>query len=152
MSESKREDPVHFRFMNEIAIIDQLASRLFERVMPEGMTLPQFGVLNHFVRLDRPSSPQRLASAFQVTKGAMTNTLQHLAAKGLVTVAPDPEDGRAKTVTITAAGRAARDEAIVALRPLIRRLAEAVSPTEVEQALPILVRVRTYLDSERDNR
>jgi DNA-binding MarR family transcriptional regulator len=133
LSEGKREDPVHFRFMNEIAIIDQLASRLFERVMPEGMTLPQFGVLSHFVRLDRPSSPQRLASAFQVTKGAMTNTLQHLEAKGLVTVAPDPDDRRAKTVTITGAGRAAREEAIAALRPIIQRLAEEVSSTEVER-------------------
>ncbi len=152
MSEGKREDPVHFRFMNEIAIIDQLASRLFERVMPDGMTLPQFIVLNHFVRLNRPSSPQRLASAFQVTKGAMTNTLQHLQGKGLVTVAPDPEDGRGKIVMITADGRAAREEAIAALQPILRRLGEAVSPTEVEQALPLLVRVRAYLDKERDKR
>ena len=150
MSTPKREDPVHFRFMTEIAIIDQLASRLFERVMPEGLNMPQFTVLNHFVRLDRPSSPQRLAAAFQVTKGAMTNTLQRLEAKGLVSVAADPGDGRAKIVTITPAGRNARDTAIAALEPILKQLAGAFTAAEIAAALPLLVRMRQYLDAERD--
>lgn len=152
MSDAKRNDPVHFRFMNEIAIIDQLGSRLFERVMPDGLTLPQFIVLNHFVRLDKPASPQKLASAFQVTKGAMTNTLQHLDSKGFVTMSPDMKDRRAKIVAITPAGRAAREAAIEALAPMLARLAAAIPAAEVEAALPLLVRVRAYLDAERDGR
>jgi DNA-binding MarR family transcriptional regulator len=48
----------------------------------------------------------------------MTNTLQHLQSKGLVSVAADPDDGRAKIVTITPAGREARDRAIAALNPI----------------------------------
>lgn len=47
-------DRVAFRVMNEIGIIDQLGTTLFERAMPHGLTLPQFIVLNHFVR-DRKS-------------------------------------------------------------------------------------------------
>jgi DNA-binding MarR family transcriptional regulator len=152
MSDTKRDDPVHFRFMNEIAIIDQLGSRIFERVMPDGMTLPQFAVLNHFVRLQRPSSPQKLASAFQVTKGAMTNTLQHLESKGYVRVAPDEKDRRAKVVTITPQGSAARDAAIAALDPILRSMASEISATDIEAALSVLVRVRGFLDAERDGR
>lgn len=150
MNGPKRDDPVHFRFMNEVAIIDQLGSRLFERVLPDDMTLAQFGVLNHFVRRGQPSAPLRLASAFQVTKGAMTKTLQHLERKGHVAVVPDPDDGRAKIVTITPTGTAAREAAIAALQPILGRLAQAVPADDVATALPILARIRSYLDSERD--
>ena len=149
MSDTKRDDPVHFRFMNEIAIINQLGSRIFERVMPDGMTLPQFVVLNHFVRLQRPSSPQKLASAFQVTKGAMTNTLQHLEAKGYVGVAPDEKDRRGKVVNITPKGTVARDAAIAALDPIFRSMKSAIVAKDIEAALPVLVQVRSFLDAER---
>ena len=43
-------DPLAFRVMNEIGIISQLGATLFERVMPDGMTLAQFTVLNRFVQ------------------------------------------------------------------------------------------------------
>ncbi|WP_052340770.1 MarR family winged helix-turn-helix transcriptional regulator [Salinarimonas rosea] len=143
-------DPLVFRLINEIAIIDQLASRLFERVMPGDLTLPQFVVLNHFVRLGRPSSPLRLARAFQVTKSTMTNTLQHLDRAGWVTITPDPADARAKVVFITEAGRAAREAAIAALAPRLAGVARGISPAEVEAALPLLARLRANLDAERD--
>ncbi|MGH6951145.1 MAG: MarR family winged helix-turn-helix transcriptional regulator, partial [Vitreimonas sp.] len=69
------DDPVHFRALNEIGIINQLAQTIFERVMPAGMTLAQFIVLNHFVRLGGSRSPAELASAFQLTRATMTSTL-----------------------------------------------------------------------------
>ena len=138
------------RLINEIAIIDQLASRLFDRLMPGALTLPQFVVLNHFVRLGRPSSPLRLARAFQVTKSTMTNTLQHLDRAGWVTIAPDPQDARAKVVAITPAGRAAREAAIAVLAPRLEGLAEGITADEIEAALPLLRRLRANLDAERD--
>jgi len=143
-------DPLVFRLINEIAIIDQLASRLFDRLMPGALTLPQFVVLNHFVRLGRPSSPLRLARAFQVTKSTMTNTLQHLDRAGWVTIAPDPQDARAKVVAITPAGRAAREAAIAVLAPRLEGLAEGITADEIEAALPLLRRLRANLDAERD--
>ncbi|WP_372425632.1 MarR family winged helix-turn-helix transcriptional regulator [Salinarimonas chemoclinalis] len=143
-------DPLVFRLLNEIGIIDQLASRLFERVMPGDLTLPQFVVLNHFVRLGRPSSPLRLARAFQVTKSTMTNTLQHLERAGLVTIEPDPQDARAKVVFITDAGRAAREAAIAALTPRLSSIADGIAAQDVEAAMPLLARLRANLDAERD--
>ena len=61
-----------FALFNEIAIIDQLRSTRFARTLPHGLTHSQFGVLNHFVRLEGVYSPKQLANAFQVSKAAMT--------------------------------------------------------------------------------
>ena len=66
MSENAPDDPLVFAFFNEIGIIEQLARNAFERVMPDGLRLPHFSVLNHFVRLGGERSPGELARAFQV--------------------------------------------------------------------------------------
>jgi DNA-binding MarR family transcriptional regulator len=91
---SKTEDlsRLYFQMFNEIGIISQLSSNRLERVLPEGMSIAQFSLLNHLVRLGGSWAPSRLARAFQVTKGAMTNTLQRLDAQGLIRVATDPDD------------------------------------------------------------
>lgn len=146
------DDPPLFAFFNEIGIIEQLARNRFEQVMPHGMTLPQFTVLNHFVRLGGEYSPLALARAFQVSKGTMTNTLQRLEGKGLIAIRPDPEDGRAKIVAITEAGRAARADAIAALAPALREMAQDFTTEEIAAALPLLSRMRAWLDRDRDRR
>ena len=125
-----------FEFFNEVGIISQLSSTRMQRVLPHGMTQSQFSVLNWFVRVDTQASPTRLANAFQVTKGAMTNTLGKLEEKGFVAIAPDPASGRSKIVTLTPAGRAARDAAIAALgQDLAEFLGAAASGAEIEVIL-----------------
>jgi len=135
---------------NEIGIIEQLARNRFERVMPDGMTLSQFSVLNHFVRLGGEKSPNRLARAFQVTKGTMTSTLQRLEARGCVAIRPDPSDGRGKLVTITPDGRAMRDACITALGPQIAEVERALGVDGFAAALPWLRDLRRYLGAARD--
>ena len=70
----KPEPELLFTLFNEIGIGNQLSSTRFERALPKGLTTSQFSVLNNFVRLGGTRSPKQLANAFQVTKGAMTNT------------------------------------------------------------------------------
>ena len=144
------DDPALFRVLNEIGIIEQLSRNAFERVMPDGLKLSQFSVLNHFVRLGGARSPVELARAFQISKGAMTNTLQKLEAKGFVDVHADPKDGRGKKVSITPAGRKAREEAVRALHPQIQDLEHRVNMAEVKDLLPVLTRLREILDRARD--
>jgi DNA-binding MarR family transcriptional regulator len=145
------EDPVTFRVFTEIGIISQLASTAFQRVLPEGMSMAGFSVLNHFVRLNKDGeTPTRLARAFQVTKGAMTNTLQRLEALGCVTIEPDPRDGRGKVVRITDAGRRMRENAIRTLRPRMRSVLEFVDFEELSAILPTLAKLRATLDMARD--
>jgi len=145
------QTPIAFEFFNEIGIIDQLAGTIFERALPTGMTRAQFGVLNHFVRLDHHErSPAQLASAFQVTRPTMTSTLSRLERAGLVAIRDDPTDGRGKLVSLTPQGRAARDAAIGAIATVLPLLDTVVEPGEIETMLPVLRRLRIALDAARD--
>lgn len=143
-------DPVAFRLLNEIGIIAQLSRTMFERLMPAGLTLPQFTVLNHFARLRGEKSPADLARAFQVTRGTMTSTLQKLEEKGFVALAPDPADGRGKRVRLTPEGLAARNTAVAALGPRTEELESTLGAPGFEAAMPFLVELRGYLDRARD--
>ena len=143
------DDPLAFRFFTEIGIIEQLARNRLERSLPGGLKVSQFAVLNHLVRLGGEWSPVRLANAFQVTKGAMTNTLQRLEKRGLVRVLPDPRDGRGKLVSITRAGRKMRGRCVESVGPLLADLSREISDKNFASALPVLEKVRIYLDSHR---
>lgn len=142
---------VAYTFFNEIAIIDQLGRNRFERVLPEGLSIAGFSLLNHFVRLNKSQdTPSHLAKAFQVTKGAMTNTIHRLEALGLVTIVSDPKDGRGKLVSITEAGRAARDDAIARLAPSLQQLERLIDFEELKRLVPTLMTLRAILDENRD--
>lgn len=146
------DDPVAFRVMNEIGIIDQLARTAFERALPDGLTVAQFSVLNHFMRLGGERTPAELARSFQVTKGTMTSTLQRLEAKRLIEVRADPTDGRGKRVAITDKGRAMRNASVSAIAPFLERMETGVGAVALSAILPELRRIRAYLDGERDGR
>lgn len=144
-------DPTAFELFNEIGIIDQLAGTMFERAMPKGMTQAQFTVLNHFVRLGHDErSPAQLASAFQVTRPTITSTLGRMERAGLVSIRPDPADGRAKLVSLTGKGRDMRERCIAAIRPLLPLLDGVINAEEIELLLPPLRKLRIALDRARD--
>lgn len=149
MDNSKNNPPAAFTLLNEIGIINQLSSARFEALLPEDLTLPQFSVLNHFVRLGVMRTPAELARAFQVTRGAMTNTLQRLEASGLVAIKPSPSDGRSKEVRITAKGRRVRERAIAATQPELAAMIEVLGGSNIAQMLNELQRLREYLDANR---
>jgi DNA-binding MarR family transcriptional regulator len=142
---------VSFQVMSEIAIIGHLADTALAKVLPAELSVAGFGVLNHFVRLNvEGESPARLARAFQVTKGAMTYTLQQLEELGYVTVTPDPADARAKIVRMTKRGRKARDEGVARVDPGMKALIEVIGAQEFAKALPFLTKLRQVLDAARD--
>lgn len=138
-----------FEFFNELGIINQLASTRFERSLPDGLTLSQFSVLNNFARLGGTRTPAQLADAFQVTKGAMTNTLKKLSAKRFVTVRTDPDDGRGKIVEITELGLATRERALLLAFRELSDLENLVDLAWVERMLPELRALRAALDEAR---
>lgn len=140
---------VAFTFFNEINIISQLTSNMFRQVLPHGLTESQFTVLNWFVRVDSEATPGRLATALMLTRGAMTNILGRLEDKGFVQIEPDATSGRQKRVTMTPAGRAARDDAIAASAPLLLEFNEAFDVAATEALIPRLQEVRRYLDELR---
>lgn len=138
-----------FQLFLEIGIIDQLATTAFEALLPHGLTVAQFSVLNHMIRLGDQKTPAELASAFQVTRGTMTSTLQKLETKGFVEFAPDERDGRSKRVLLTSTGRRAQQEALTAAAPAFSRVGATLSKEDVEGLLPTLIKLRTFLDNNR---
>jgi DNA-binding MarR family transcriptional regulator len=142
------DDPV-FSVLNEIGICAQLSANAFERVMPDGMTLAQFIVLNHFVRLGGARRPGDLARAFQVTKSTMASTLARLESKGLVRRSIDGSDARAARIEITPAGTKMRGRCVAALGPLLEALRARLGTDSFAALLPGLRRLRADLDQNR---
>ena len=152
VTKKKASDPSEsplFAYFNEIGIIAQLSNALFERNLPDGLNNSQFGVLNWFSRVDSQATPGRLAIAFQVTAGAMTNTLKKLEAKDLIKIEPDEFSGRKKKVTITQKGKKVRNQAIAASAPLFQEFAENFPAESIELQVEALQKVREYLDQRR---
>lgn len=139
-----------FRFFNEVGIISQLSSALFNKRMPRGLHVSHFAVLNHMTRRGDGVTPLKLANAFQVTKATMTHTLSVLGKGGFVRIEPNPKDARSKLVFITDAGRALRDEAMMSLREPTAELLKLLRADDMREALETLIHVRETLDDNRD--
>ena len=113
------------------------------------MELSHFSVLNHLARSTEERSPAQLAKAFNLTRGAMTNTLSKLEMAGYVHIRPDWDDARRKFVAISPSGRQARDAALHAIAPIIARLTRTLGVERVRAVLPVLRELRLAL--ERDD-
>lgn len=133
---------------SEILAVDQLARSYVARVLPKGMELSHFSVLNHLAHAGAERSPAQLARTFHLTRGAMTNTVSKLEWAGWVHVRPDWEDARRKMVSISSSGIAARDAAVVAIAPVIAEVVENVGADKVRVALPVLREMRIKLSKD----
>jgi len=117
--------------------------------LPDGLITPHFSVLNHLIRVGDGTTPQRMASAFQVPKTSMTHTLKGLVAHSLVDIRPNPEDGRSKTVWITEAGRQLRNEVIAALGADFGILLQHLNVEKLLEIKPVLTELRIVMDENR---
>ena len=138
-----------FGFFNEVGIINQLATAMMARSLPDGVHPSHFSILNHLVRMGDGKSPLRIAAAMQVTKNTMTHSLKVLQDRGYVTVSPDPADGRGKLVHLTEAGRSFRDQAI---RSVTDAFSHLIGPEQLElirRTKGDLEAMRRHLDSNR---
>lgn len=133
---------------SEIFVVDQLARSQLTKALPKGMEISHFSVLNHLARTQGERSPAQLARSFNVTRGAMTNTLHKLENAGHIHIRPDWDDARRKFVSISPAGRSARDAALAAIAPFISDVVETIGADKVKSALPVLRELRTRLGFE----
>ncbi|WP_432864145.1 MarR family winged helix-turn-helix transcriptional regulator [Microbispora rosea] len=98
----------------------------------------------HTLAGDGPKRLTELAGSEQVTQSAITQMVTKLEREGLVERHPDPSDGRAVLVQVTAAGAAIVDgrraERVARLTDLAGRLTEP-ERTAIALALPALARM-----------
>lgn len=143
-----RTDDIAIALFGELFMADQLARNRISRVLPRGMELSHFSVLNHLARIGDERTPAQLARAFHVTRGAMTNTLAKLEWAGHIHIRPDWDDARRKFVSISPSGRAARDAAVQTVTPLIAEVVDALGADRVRAVLPVLRELRARLEQE----
>ncbi|GHG82777.1 MarR family winged helix-turn-helix transcriptional regulator [Pseudodonghicola xiamenensis] len=140
--------PLAVALFSELLIADQLLRNRLGRVLPKGMEISHFSVLNHLAFVQDERTPAQLADTFHVTRGAITNTLSKLEWAGYVHIRPDWDDARRKMVAISPAGRRARDQAISAIAPMISQMVGELGVDKVRSALPVLRDLRGRLEKE----
>jgi DNA-binding MarR family transcriptional regulator len=105
-------DLINFRemplapLMHEVKalIVDELHRRLADEGYPE--VRPGHGCVFRFLDRDRGSRLTELAERARLTKQAVGEAVGDLERLGYVERVPDPDDGRAKTIRLTARGQA----------------------------------------------
>src|SRR4051794_24381929 len=108
-----------------------------------GLDAPSFDVLAALRRAGKPYqlTPTALMRTALVTSGAITQRLDRLEGRGLITRERSDADGRAVVVTLTDAGRAALDQALPDHLETERGLLDGLSPADREQLADLLRRL-----------
>lgn len=128
--------------VSPMAVIGRL-KRLVLLIEPEmkrtfaahGLDSASFDVLATLRRNgpDHPLTPAELMRSAMVTSGAVTQRLDRLQDRGLVTRTPSPTDGRVVQVALTQAGLSLIEGALPDHLSTEQRLLAALSPQELEQ-------------------
>ena len=121
------ENSLAVSLFGEILALDQLVRARLAKVLPKGMELSHFSVLNQLSHTKIERTPAQIAKSFRVTRGAITNTLSKLELSGYIHVRPDWDDARRKMVSISPAGIVARNNALAAVTPIINELISELS-------------------------
>ena len=145
---TKPKDSLATELFSELFMAEQLARHQLTRALPKGMELSQFSVLNHIAGTTDPRTPAQIARTFNLTKGAITNTLRKLEWAGHVNVNPDWNDARRKLITISPAGRMARDSALEKIAPIAENLLTKFGSEELRKVIPILRDLRIKLSKK----
>ena len=142
-------NPLAVTLFTELLMADQMARNRISKVLPKGMEISHFSVLNYLAQTNTPRTPAQIARTFNLTKGAITNTLGKLEIAGHIHISPDWDDARRKQVAISPAGRSARQAALDAIGPVIGEIADRIGEEKLRTAIPVLREIRLGL-SEKD--
>ncbi|MEL0085436.1 MAG: MarR family transcriptional regulator [Paracoccaceae bacterium] len=132
------ENSLAVSLFGEILALDQLVRARLAKVLPKGMELSHFSVLNQLSHTKTERTPAQIAKSFRVTRGAITNTLNKLELSGYIHIRPDWDDARRKMVSISPAGVVARNNALAAVTPIINELIIEMGEERLKAIVPIL--------------
>jgi DNA-binding MarR family transcriptional regulator len=113
-----------------------------------GLESWEFDVLSALRRAGAPYqlSPKALLQQTLVSSGTMTNRIDRLVARGLVTRRTDPNDGRGIRVSMTQEGQARVDDAISELLVAEKDLLERLAPGDQERLAALLRKLSLDFD------
>ena len=132
------ENSLAVSLFGEILALDQLVRNRLAKVLPKGMELSHFSVLNQLSHTKTERTPAQIAKSFRVTRGAIANTLNKLELSAYIHIRPDCDDARRKKVSISPAGVVARNNALAAVTPIINELIIEMGEERLKAIVPIL--------------
>lgn len=89
-----------------LRMVSNAVSQSFARKIEEkGVTVAEWVVLRALLDVER-AAPSQLAESLGMTKGAISKLTDRLLHKSLIEREANPDDGRAHTIALNAAGRA----------------------------------------------
>ena len=112
-----------------------IRSYLRSRGNPEFSRSEGIIIANITLGYDRPSE---IARQLGVSRQAVHQQLQQMLHKGIVTLEPDPTDGRGKVVRITDLARKMNEDGMVAMTILWEELERRLGPKELRAAARVL--------------
>lgn len=116
-------------------------SQIYDRSLEQaGMTVTQYGLLGYILRYDGIGIGA-LADKLIMDPTTLTRSLRPLQQKGLVALAEDPRDRRARRLYLTAAGRTAFESAKPAWVRAQRQIEQALGVAETPALNAALDRV-----------
>ena len=130
---------------SEVLAIDQRLRSKLNQALPKGLELSHFSALNHLVVTKGEATPAGLATALNVSRGAMTNTLSRLENSGYIHIHRDWEDARKKFVSVSTAGKLVRDIALNSVAPIFKDTTENTAPDHLKEILSSLRNLRQKL-------
>ena len=146
MPASSNDGLITVALFSEVLASEQLMRGRLSRALPKGMELSHFVMLDYLSRQNRERSPAELARTFNLTKGALTNTLSKLEKYGYIHIRPDWDDARKKLVLISNAGDRARDESVLAITPVLEDVMAKLDKYRLRDGLRFLRELREALD------
>ena len=138
-------DPSPLEVLSRVSRLSKHLDRARQRVLDtQGLDLWEFDVLVALRRTPPPHelSPGALLHATMVTSGTMTNRIDRLTDRGLVSRRPDPQDGRGVLVRLTHQGGARADAAMTGL---LERERELLAELDGEQRATLAGLLRRLL-------
>ena len=137
--------------IGRLSRLDKLIRPLLDEVFADhGLESWEFDVLATLLRCGEPHqlTPGQLLESTMITSGAMTNRLDRLEHRGLVTRAKSPDDGRQVLVSLTTAGRLTVDAAVTDHANNERRIVAALSPRQQQQLVGLLRQLHIAIEAE----
>lgn len=137
--------------IGRLSRLDKLIRPLLDDVFADhGLESWEFDVLATLFRCGEPHqlTPGQLLESTMVTSGAMTNRLDRLEQRGLVTRTKSPDDGRQVLVSLTTTGRSTVDAAVTDHASNERRIVEALGPRQQQQLVGLLRQLHLALEAE----
>jgi MarR family transcriptional regulator for hemolysin len=132
-------------FISSVGALRRELRRVYDRELaPSGLSLAF--ALPLVLLAEHPAMSQRaLAERLEIEGPTLVRLLHQLGAMGLVTRQQNPDDHRANTLHLTAAGRAAAKRLRRGMDAVRARLLAAVSDDELADALRVFEAVRNSM-------